>query len=291
MGRLQNPCCSATKPPRPRWASVAPSAAGHYAASRQQVFHGQGKGCRRHRLDFRHRARHPTNVMLNGFGDAGEIEKTRAEVERQCGVRALYSAADMTKPAEIAEMIRTAEQAFGGIDILVNNAGIQHVAPVEEFPIEKWDQIIAINLSAAFHAIRAAVPGMKARKWGRIINTASAHSLVASPFKSAYVTAKHGLAGLTKTVALEVATFGITVNCFSPGYVWTPLVEKQIPDTMKARNLTKEQVINDVLLAAQPTKQFVTVDQVAALVVFLCSEAASQITGANLSIDGGWTAQ
>ena len=220
-----------------------------------------------------------------------EIEKTRAEVERQCGVRALYSPADMTKPAEIAEMIRTAEQAFGGIDILVNNAGIQHVAPVEEFPIEKWDQILAINLSSAFHTIRAALPGMKARKWGRIINTASAHSLVASPFKSAYVTAKHGLAGLTKTVALEVATFGITVNCFSPGYVWTPLVEKQIPDTMKARNLTKEQVIDDVLLAAQPTKQFVTVDQIAALVMFLCSDAAAQIAGANLSIDGGWTAQ
>jgi 3-hydroxybutyrate dehydrogenase len=236
-------------------------------------------------------AREGTNVMLNGFGDAGEIEKTRGEVERQYKVRALYSPADMSKPGEIAEMIRTAEQAFGGVDILVNNAGIQHVAPVEEFPIEKWDQIIAINLSAAFHAIRAAVPGMKARKWGRIINTASAHSLVASPFKSAYVTAKHGLAGLTKTVALEVATFGITANCISPGYVWTPLVEKQIPDTMKARNLTKEQVINDVLLTAQPTKQFVTVDQIAAFAVFLCSDAASQITGANLPIDGGWTAQ
>jgi 3-hydroxybutyrate dehydrogenase len=162
---------------------------------------------------------------------------------------------------------------------------------VENFPVEKWDQIIAINLSSAFHAIRAAVPGMKARKWGRIINTASAHSLVASQFKSAYVAAKHGIAGLTKTVALEVATDGITANCISPGYVWTPLVEKQIPDTMKARNMTKEQVINDVLLEAQPTKQFVTVDQVAALAVFLCSDAASQMSGANLSMDGGWTAK
>jgi 3-hydroxybutyrate dehydrogenase len=205
-------------------------------------------------------------------------------------VKSVYSPADMTKPAEIAEMIKTAEQTFGAVDILANNAGIQHVAPIEEFPIEKWDQIIAINLSAAFHTIRAAVPGMKARKWGRIISTASAHSLVASPFKSAYVTAKHGLAGLTKTVALEVATFGITANCISPGYVWTPLVERQIPDTMKARNMTAEQVKREVLLAAQPTKQFVTVDQVAALAVYLCSEAASQITGANLSIDGGWTA-
>jgi 3-hydroxybutyrate dehydrogenase len=231
------------------------------------------------------------NVVLNGFGDPAEIEKTRGGIEKEFKVKALYDGADMTKPAEIAAMIKTAEQTLGSADILVANAGIQHVAPIEEFPVEKWDAIIAINLSSAFHAIRAAVPGMKAKKWGRIVCTASAHSLVASPFKAAYITAKHGLAGLTKTVALEVATFGITANCISPGYVWTPLVERQIPDTMKARNLTKEQVINDVLLAAQPTKQFVTPEQVAALAVYLCSDAAAQITGANLSIDGGWTAQ
>ena len=235
-------------------------------------------------------AKEGANVVINGFGDAAEIERTRAGIESEYGVKAIYSPADMSKPHEIEEMIRLAERTFGSVDILVNNAGIQFVSPVENFPVEKWDQIIAINLSAAFHATRAAVPGMKARKWGRIISTASAHSLVASPFKSAYVTAKHGIAGFTKTVALELATFGITVNCISPGYVWTPLVERQIPDTMKARNMTKVQVINDVLLAAQPTKQFVTVDQVAALAVFLCSDAASQITGANLSMDGGWTA-
>jgi 3-hydroxybutyrate dehydrogenase len=187
-------------------------------------------------------------------------------------------------------MVHATERTFGSLDVLVNNAGIQYVAPVEEFPIEKWDQIIAINLASSFHTIRAAIPGMKSRKWGRIINTASAHSLVASPFKVAYVSAKHGLAGLTKTVALEVATMGITVNCISPGYVWTPLVEKQIPDTMKARGLTEEEVKRDVLLAAQPTKEFVTVDEIAALAVYLCSDAAKSITGANLSIDGGWTA-
>jgi 3-hydroxybutyrate dehydrogenase len=231
------------------------------------------------------------NVLINGFGDAAEIEATRAAIERECGVRAIYSAADMTRPEEIEGMIRQAERDLGSVDILVNNAGIQHVAPVEEFPVDKWNAIIAVNLSAAFHATRAAVPGMKRRGWGRIINTASAHSLVASPFKSAYVAAKHGIAGFTKTIALEVATHGITVNCISPGYVWTPLVERQIPDTMKARDLTKEQVINDVLLEAQPTKQFVTVDQVAALAVFLASDAASQITGSNLSMDGGWTAR
>jgi 3-hydroxybutyrate dehydrogenase len=231
------------------------------------------------------------NVVLNGFGDAAEIERTRADLEKQFGVTAHYSPADMTKPAEIAAMIGDAGKRFGSVDVLVNNAGVQHVAPIEEFPIEKWDQIIGINLSAAFHATRAAVPGMKARRWGRIINTASAHSLVASPFKVAYVSAKHGLAGLTKTVALELATFGITVNCISPGYVWTPLVERQIPDTMKARGMTEEQVKRDVLLAAQPTKEFVTIDQVAALALYLCSDAAAAITGANIPIDGGWTAQ
>jgi 3-hydroxybutyrate dehydrogenase len=236
-------------------------------------------------------AKDGANVVLNGFGDKAEIEKTRAGIEAEFGVQALYSPADMSKPAEIADMIKTAERTFRAVDILVNNAGIQHVAPIEEFPIEKWDAIIAINLSSAFHTIRAAVPGMKARKWGRIICTASAHSLVASPFKGAYVTAKHGLAGLTKTVALELATFGVTANCISPGYVWTPLVERQIPDTMKARNMTREQVINEVLLEAQPTKQFVTIEQVAALALYLCSDAAASITGANLPIDGGWTAQ
>jgi 3-hydroxybutyrate dehydrogenase len=236
-------------------------------------------------------ARDGANVVINGFGDKGAIEKERTGIESEFSVKAFYSPADMTKPAEIAEMIHIAEKTFGSVDVLVNNAGIQYVAPIEEFPIEKWDAIIGINLSAAFHAIRAAVPGMKTRKWGRIINTASAHSLVASPFKSAYVTAKHGLTGLTKTVALELATFGVTANCISPGYVWTPLVEKQIPDTMKARHMTAEQVKRDVLLAAQPTKEFVTVDQVASLALYLCSDAAAQITGANLSIDGGWTAE
>ena len=231
------------------------------------------------------------NVALNGFGDPAEIEAIRASIEKECKVKAAYVAADMTKPAEIAAMIKTAERQLGSVDILVANAGIQHVAPIEEFPIEKWDAIIAINLVSAFHAIRTAVPGMKAKKWGRIICTASAHSLVASPFKTAYVAAKHGIAGLIKTVALEVATFGITANCISPGYVWTPLVEKQIPDTMKARGMTAEQVKRDVLLAAQPTKEFVTVEEVAALAVYLCSDAAKAITGANLSIDGGWTAE
>lgn len=235
-------------------------------------------------------AKEGANVVINGFGEADAIERERAGIEAEFKVRCLYIGADMSKPAEIAAMVKNAESRLGSVDILINNAGVQFVSPIEDFPVEKWDQIIAINLSSAFHTIRAATPGMKARKWGRIINTASAHSLVASPFKAAYVSAKHGIAGLTKTVALELATFGVTVNCISPGYVWTPLVEKQIPDTMKARDLTREQVINDVLLTAQPTKQFVTVEQVAALAVYLCSDSAAQITGANLSMDGGWTA-
>jgi 3-hydroxybutyrate dehydrogenase len=230
------------------------------------------------------------NVLINGFGDAADIEKERASIEADFGVKAIYSPADMTKPDDVAAMVALAEKTFGACDILICNAGIQFVSPIEDFPIEKWNQIIAINLTSAFLCMRAAIPGMKKRGWGRIISTASAHSLVASPFKSAYVSAKHALAGLTKTIALETATSGITVNCISPGYVWTPLVEKQIPDTMKARNMTKDQVINDVLLAAQPTKQFVTVEEVAGIAVFLCSDTAKQITGANISVDGGWTA-
>ena len=228
-------------------------------------------------------------VMINGFGDDAQIAAARAAAGGTQGP-ALYHAADMARPGEIAAMMAEAQAQMGGIDILINNAGIQHVSPVEEFPPEKWDAILAINLSSAFHTVRAAVPGMKAKGWGRIINTASAHSLVASPFKSAYVAAKHGIAGFTKAVALEVATDGITANCISPGYVWTPLVERQIPDTMAARGLTREQVIQDVLLKAQPTGQFVTVEQVAATAIFLCSGAAAQITGANISMDGGWTA-
>ncbi|MGX7706159.1 3-hydroxybutyrate dehydrogenase [Methylobacterium sp. Gmos1] len=236
-------------------------------------------------------AQHGANVVINGFGKPEAIEKERAAIESEFHVRAVYSGADMTKPEEIAKMVADAEAEFGAVDILVNNAGIQYVSAIEEFPVEKWDQIIAINLSSAFHTMRAAIPGMKKKGWGRIINTASAHSLVASPYKSAYVAAKHGIAGLTKTAALELATHKVTVNCISPGYVWTPLVEAQIPDTMKARGMTKDQVIEEVLLKAQPTKEFVTVDQVAAIAVFLCSEAAAQITGTNLPVDGGWTAQ
>jgi 3-hydroxybutyrate dehydrogenase len=231
------------------------------------------------------------NLVINGFGDADEIERIRAALEQASSGRAVYSAADLTKADAIEKMMAEAKAAFSGIDILVNNAGMQHVAPVDHFPPEKWDLIIALNLTAAFHTTRLALPGMKEKGWGRIVNTASAHSLVASPNKSAYVAAKHGIAGFTKTVALETAQAGVTVNCISPGYVWTQLVENQIPDTMAARGLTREQVMNDVLLAAQPTKKFVTVDQVAALALFLCRDEAASITGANLTMDGGWTAQ
>ena len=223
-------------------------------------------------------------LMINGFGDP-------AAIERECKeLGAVHDGADLSNPSEIQRMMRRCADELGPVDILVNNAGIQHVSPVEGFPPEKWDAIMAVNLSAVFHTTRLAVPGMKTKGWGRIISTASAHSLVASPNKSAYVAAKHGVAGFTKTVALETARDGITVNCISPGYVWTPLVENQIPDTMKARNMSREQVMNDVLLAAQPTKQFVTPEQVAALAVFLCRDDAASITGANLSMDGGWTA-
>ena len=230
-------------------------------------------------------------VMINGFGDQSAIDGHVAELSAISGAGALYSPADMTKPAEIRAMVADCTEKLGAPDILINNAGIQHVAPVDEFPEDKWDAILAIILSSAFHTTKAALPGMKSRGWGRVINTGSMHSLVASPYKSAYNAAKHGLSGFTKTIALEVATQGITVNCICPGYVWTPLVEGQIPDTMKTRNLSREQVINDVLLANQPQKQFVQVEQLAALALFLCRDEASAITGANLSVDGGWTAQ
>jgi 3-hydroxybutyrate dehydrogenase len=223
-------------------------------------------------------------VMINGFGDAGEIDALCAELG------AVHDGADLSDPAAIEKIMKRCATELGAPDILVNNAGIQHVAPVAEFPPHKWDALIAVNLSAVFHTCRLAVPAMKDKGWGRIVNTASAHSLIASPNKSAYVAAKHGVAGFTKALALEVARDGITANCISPGYVWTPLVEKQIPDTMKTRGLTREQVMDDVLLAAQPTKRFVTVEEVAALALFLCKDEARSMTGANLSMDGGWTA-
>jgi 3-hydroxybutyrate dehydrogenase len=231
------------------------------------------------------------NIVLNGFGEAAEIEKLRATLAADHGVNVRYDGADLMQQDAIELMMGNAIEAFGAIDILVNNAGIQFVAPVDEYPVAKWNAIIALNLTASFHTIRLALPKMKARKWGRIVNIASAHALVASPYKSAYVAAKHGIAGLTKTVALEVATHGITMNAVCPGYVWTPLVEKQIPDTAKARGLTEDQVINDVLLHAQPTKKFVQVREVAALTAFLASDEAASITGAIIPIDGGWTAQ
>jgi 3-hydroxybutyrate dehydrogenase len=231
------------------------------------------------------------NLVLNGFGDAAEIERLRKSLEAEHGVRVMHDGADLSKPEATEAMMHRAIAAFGAVDVLVNNAGIQHVAPIDEFPVDKWNAIIAINLVACFHTTRLALPGMKARKWGRVINIASAHALVASPFKSAYVAAKHGVAGLTKTVALEVAEAGITCNAICPGYVWTPLVERQIPDTAKARGMTEDEVKRNVLLAAQPTRRFVTIDEVAALATFLASEGAASITGAILPIDGGWTSQ
>ncbi|MDX2308801.1 MAG: 3-hydroxybutyrate dehydrogenase [Hyphomicrobium sp.] len=231
------------------------------------------------------------NVMFNGLGAGAELGQIRRDLEASFAVETRLSAADMTKPDEIAGMIAAANDAFGSVDILVNNAGIQHVEAIETFPPEKWQAIIAINLTASFHSIRAVVGDMKARKWGRIINVASAHALVASPYKSAYVAAKHGILGLTKTVALETAEHGITVNAVCPGYVLTPLVERQIPETARARMLTEEQVIRDVLLHAQPTHEFVMSEEIGALAVFLCTDAARSITGAALPVDGGWTAQ
>jgi 3-hydroxybutyrate dehydrogenase len=230
------------------------------------------------------------NVILNGLGDAKDMEQLRKELSEKSRVSVVYDAADMSKPDAIAAMMKAAIAEFGAIDILVNNAGIQHVAPVDDFPVARWDAILAINLSAAFHTVRAALPAMKKTGWGRIVNIASAHALVASPFKSAYVAAKHGIAGFTKTVALEVAEQGITVNAVCPGYVFTPLVEEQIPDTARARGISTEAVVRDVLLAAQPTKKFVTVEEVAALTAFLCSQEAASITGAVLPVEGGWTA-
>jgi 3-hydroxybutyrate dehydrogenase len=231
------------------------------------------------------------NVMLNGFGDAGEIESLRRGIESKHGVKALYHGADMTKTTQIEEMVRRAEADLGAVDILVNNAGVQHVAPVDEFPIEKWDWVIAINLTAVFHGTRAALPGMKKRGWGRIINISSAHGLVASPNKSAYVAAKHGVVGLTKTVALEVAETAIRCNAICPGFLRTPLVEKQIEDQARIHGVSIEKSMRDIILAPQPTKQFVKVEEVAAMALFLASEAAAQVNGASFSIDGGWTAR
>ncbi len=231
------------------------------------------------------------NVMINGFGKAEDIEAERARLDAAAAGSVHYNGADMTKPDEIAALVADTEKTFGSVDVLVNNAGIQHVEPVEDFPVDTWNAIIAINLSSSFHTIRAAVPGMKKRGWGRIINIASAHGLVASPFKSAYVAAKHGILGLTKTVALETAEHGITVNAVCPGYVLTPLVQAQIPDTAKARGISEEEVIRDVMLGHQPTKKFVTVEEIAGLCRFLTTDHAASITGVPLSIDGGWTAE
>lgn len=230
-------------------------------------------------------------IMLNGFGDTNEIAAYVDELTLLNGDEAAYNGADLTKPQEILDMVVECGATLGAPDIIINNAGIQHVASIDEFPEDKWDAIISIILSSAFHVTKAALPAMKKKGWGRIINTGSMHSLVASPYKSAYNAAKHGISGFTKTVALEVAQQGITVNSICPGYVWTPLVEGQIPDTMKTRNLTYDEVINDVLLANQPSKKFVTIEQVASMALYLCRDEAAAITGSELKIDGGWTAQ
>jgi len=236
-------------------------------------------------------AQNGINVMLNGIESPEEVEPLRARLEKDYGVKVLYSPANMMKPEEIRQLYADAEAAFGQVDVIVNNAGIQHVAPIEEFPEAKWDAIMAINLSSAFHLTKAAIPDMVERGWGRVINLASAHGLAASPYKSAYVAAKHGMLGLTKTVALEVAEKGVTVNAIAPGYVLTPLVEKQIPDTAKARGITEEEVKRDVILSAQPTKEFVTTEQLAGVAMFLISDAAAAVTGTTISVDGGWTAK
>jgi 3-hydroxybutyrate dehydrogenase len=230
------------------------------------------------------------NLVINGLGEPDALEDLRREISREHGVDVLYSGADMSRPDKITEMIETAVGEFGKIDILVNNAGIQHVAPVESFPPEKWDAVIAIDLSAAFHATRAVFAGMKARRWGRIVNISSAHGLIASPFKAAYVTAKHGIIGLTKVVALEGAEAGVTCNAVCPGYVWTPLVEKQIDDQAKSHGISRDEVVRNVLLAQQPNKRFATVEEIGAMVAFLCGPGAQSITGAALPVDGGWTA-
>ena len=229
------------------------------------------------------------DVMLNGFGNADEIEFTRAELQRRCGVKVRYSGADMSRPAEIRAMAELARAEFGKVDIVVNNAGIQHVEPVETFPEAKWDAILAINLSSAFHLVKAVLPEMKARRFGRIVNIASAHGLTASPFKSAYVTAKHGLVGFSKTVAIEVAEFGITSNTICPGYVKTPLVDQQIADQAKAHGISEADVVRDVMLVHQARKEFVRVEELAALAVFLASDAAASMTATALAMDGGWT--
>lgn len=236
-------------------------------------------------------ARAGANVVLNGFGDTDEIEAFRQSLESEYGVNAIYHPADMSQPSDIEAMFRDMAGQMGSIDILVNNAGIQHVAPVDEFPLDKWDSIVAINLSACFHTTRLALPAMKSNRWGRIINLASAHGTVASPYKSAYVAAKHGMLGFTKTVALEVAQQGITCNAICPGYVKTPLVEAQIPDSAKTHGISEEAVIRDVMLAGQPTKRFVEPHEIGGFAVFLCSDSAASITGASLPIDGGWVAQ